>query len=66
MKLTKLQRLTEKERKNVILKFQKKYKTSKDKENALKNMSSNDINFLIYCMDNIYGKMFYSKFLKEE
>ena len=29
-------------------------------------MTNKDINFLIYCMDNIYGKMFYSKFLKEE
>ena len=66
MELTKLQKLTEKERKSIILKFQKEYKTSKDKEEVLKEMTNKDINFLIYCMDNIYGKMFYSKFLKEE
>ena len=66
MKLSKLQELTEKERMNIIIKFQKEFKTSKEKEEALKNMSNRDINFLIYCMDNIYGKMFYSKFLKEE
>ncbi len=66
MELTKLQKLTEKERKNIILKFQKEYKTSKDKEEVLKEMTNKDINFLIYCMDNIHGKIFYSKFLKEE
>ena len=66
MILTKLQELTKKERMNIILKFQKIYKTSKDKEEVLKSMSNKDINFLIYCMDNINGKIFYSKFLKEE
>ena len=66
MKLSKLQELTEKERMNIIIKFQNNFKTVKDKENALKEMSNADINFLIYCMDNIHGKIFYSKFLKEE
>lgn len=66
MKLSKLQELTEKERMNIIIKFQNKYKSSKEKEDALRNMSNADINFLIYCMDNIHGKIFYSKFLKEE
>ena len=66
MKLSKLQELTEKERMKIILKFQNKYNTSCEKENALKEMSNADINFLIYCMDNIHGKIFYSKFLKEE
>ena len=66
MKLSKLQELTEKERMNIIIKFQNKYKTSKEKEDVLINMSNADINFLIYCMDNIHGKIFYSKFLKEE
>ena len=66
MKLSKLQELTEKERMNIIIKFQNKYKSSLEKEDALRNMSNADINFLIYCMDNIHGKIFYSKFLKEE
>ncbi len=66
MKLSKLQELTEKERMNIIIKFQNNFKTVKDKEKALKEMSNADINFLIYCMDNIHGKIFYSKFLKEE
>ena len=63
--LTKLQLLTLKERMKVIKKFQKKYKTKEEKEEALSNMSNNDISFLIYCMDNIHGKIFYSKFLKK-
>ena len=66
MKLSKLQKLTEKERMNIIIKFQNKYKNSIKKEDVLKEMSNADINFLIYCMDNIHGKIFYSKFLKEE
>ena len=66
MKLSKLQELTEKERMNIIIKFQNKYNTSIEKEEVLRDMSNADINFLIYCMDNIHGKIFYSKFLKEE
>ena len=66
MKLSKLQEFTEKERMSIIIKFQNKFKTVNEKENYLKNMSNADINFLIYCMDNIYGKIFYSKFLREE
>lgn len=60
MKLTKLQKLIDRERKNIIIKFQNNYKTSKEKEDVLNNMCNADINFLIYCMDNIYGKIFYS------
>ena len=66
MKLSKLQEYTYEERKRVILKFQRLYKTKKAKEQALNIMSNSDINFLIYCMDNIHGKIYYSKFLKEE
>ena len=66
MQLSKLQEFTEKERMNIIIKFQNSFKTVKEKEECLKNMSNADINFLIYCMDNIHGKIFYSKFLKEE
>lgn len=64
MELSKLQELTEKERMNIILKFQKKYKTSEEKKKALDEMSNSDIEFLIYCMDNIHGKIFYSSHLK--
>lgn len=66
MKLSKLQELTEKERMNIIIKFQNSFNTVKEKEDCLKNMSDSDINFLIYCMDNIHGKIYYSKYLKEE
>lgn len=65
MKLSKLQQYTYEERKNVILKFQRLYKTRESKEKVLSMMSNSDINFLIYCMDNIHGKIFYSKFLKK-
>ena len=64
MKLSKLQEATEKERMNIIKKFQKLYPTSEDKINALNEMSNSDIDFLIYCMDNIHGKIFYSKHKK--
>ena len=65
MTLTKLQEDTIKERMKIIKKFQKLYKTREEKEEALRSMSDNDISFLIYCMDNIHGKIFYSKFLKK-
>lgn len=57
--------LTARERMDVILKFQEKYKTIEEKENALNNMSNDEIHYLIECMDNIHGKIFYSKFLKK-
>ncbi|MBQ9014242.1 MAG: hypothetical protein IJ094_11960 [Bacilli bacterium] len=66
MTLTKLQEDTIKERMKIIKKFQKEYKTREEKEEALRNMSDNDISFLIYCMDNIHGKIFYSKFLTKK
>lgn len=65
MTLTKLQEDTIKERMKIIKKFQKLYKTREEKEEALRSMSDNDISFLIYCMDNIHGKIFYSKYLKK-
>ena len=64
MKKTKLQELTIKERLSVIEKFQNTYKTKEDKAKALSSMNNSDIDFLIYCMDNINGKIFYSKFKK--
>ena len=65
MRLSKLQEYTYEERKNIILKFQRLYKTKESKEKVLSIMSDEDINFLIYCMDNIHGKIFYSKYLKK-
>lgn len=65
MKLSKLQEYTYEERKKIILKFQRLYKTREAKEKVLSMMSNNDIAFLIYCIDNIHGKIFYSKYLKK-
>ena len=53
MILTDFQKYMDKERWKVINKFQNKYKTSKEKENALKKMQNKDIDFLIYCYDNL-------------
>jgi len=64
MKKTRLQELTINERLSIIEKFQDTYKTKEDKAKALSSMNSSDIDFLIYCMDNINGKIFYSKFKK--
>lgn len=66
MILTSFQEEMDKERWEIINRFQKKYKTSKEKEEALKKMTNKDINFLIYCSDNLYANIFYSKFLKKE
>lgn len=66
MILTDFQKYMEKERWKVINKFQKKYKTSEAKENALMKMESKDIYFLIYCSDNLYANIFYSKFLNKK
>ena len=65
MKLTKLQENTMEERMSVIKTFQAMYPTKEDKINALKSMSNSDINFLIYCMDNIHGKIFYAKYFRK-
>ena len=65
MLLTNFQEYMDKERWKVIDKFQKKYKTSLEKEKALSEMENKDIEFLIYCSDNIYANIFYSKFLKK-
>ena len=66
MILTDFQKYMDKERWKVINKFQKKYKTSETKEQALMKMKNKDIHFLIYCSDNLYANIFYSKFLKKE
>ena len=66
MTLTEFQKIMKKERKIVIKKFQKKYQTSESKEKVLSNMQTKDIEFLIYCSDNIYANIFYSKFIKKD
>ena len=65
MTLTDFQEYMDRERWNVIHKFQETFKTSKEKEIALSKMKDKDIEFLIYCSDNIYANIFYSKFLKK-
>ena len=64
MKLSRLQEFTIKERMNIIIKFQEAF-PGKEREKFFKEMSNDDIKFLIYCMDNIYGKIAYSKYLKK-
>lgn len=66
MILTDFQKYMDKERWKVINKFQKKYKTSEIKQQALMKMENKDIYFLIYCSDNLYANIFYSAFLKKE
>ena len=53
MKLTNFQQYMDKERWKIINKFQKNYRTIEEKEKALQNMQNKDINFLIYCSDNL-------------
>jgi len=66
MKLTSFQELMDKERWGIIKKFQNEYKTKEEKEKVLKEMTDKDINFLIYCSDNIDACIFYSSFLKNK
>ena len=63
MELTNFQKYMDKERWKIINKFQNKYQTVEEKEKALSEMQNKDINFLIYCSDNIHANIFYSKFL---
>ena len=55
-----------KERRKVVKKFQRKYKTTSKKEEAFKKMENKDIEFLIYCSNNIYANIFYSKHLNRQ
>ena len=66
MKLSKTQMTFSLERWAVIHKFQEMYTTSKEKEESLSKMDNQDIRFLIYCSDNMYANIFYSKFLKKD
>lgn len=47
-----------------VKEFQKKYPTKAEKEEALRNMTNEQIDELIEDNPNIYGKIFYSKFKK--
>ena len=42
--------------------FGDKYPTKAEKEEALKQMSDEEIDELIETQNNVYGKIFYSKF----
>jgi len=42
--------------------FGEKYPSREEKEEALKQMTDEEIDELIESQDNIYGKIFYSKF----
>ena len=46
--------------------FQQKYPTKEAKEEALKNMTDEEIDELIKASTNIYGKVFYPSFKKEK
>ena len=46
--------------------FHEKYPTREEKEEALRHMSDEQIDELIDGMQNIYGKIFYSRFKKNK
>ena len=50
----------------IIIEFQEKYPTKADKEQALRNMSNEEIDALINATNNIYAKIFYSSFKKDK
>ena len=45
-----------------VKEFQEKYPTRAEKEEALRQMTDEEIDELISTVDNIQGKIFYSKF----
>lgn len=52
------------ERMVLVREFSAKYPTRKEKEEALRKMSDEEIDALIRDCPNIQGKIFYSKFKK--
>lgn len=46
--------------------FHEKYPTREEKEEALRNMTDEQIDEMIEAMPNIYGKIFYSRFKKNK
>lgn len=51
---------------NIIEEFQRKYPTKAEKEEALKNMSNEQIDELIKASESTYGKIWYASFKKSE
>ena len=49
-----------------IIGFQEEYPTKEEKENALKQMTNEEINELIEASTNIYAKTFYSSLKREK
>ena len=45
--------------------FGDKYLTREEKEEALKQMTDEEIEELIRTQENLYGKIFYAKYLKK-
>ena len=53
-------------KKSIIEIFQLKYPTKEAKEEALKNMTDEEIDELIKASTNIYGKICYSSYKKKK
>ena len=51
---------------NQVLEFQRKYPTKAEKEEALSNMSNEQIDELINDTVNVQAKIFYSRFKKKK
>ena len=51
---------------DIISAFQTEYPTKQEKENALRNMTEEEIDVLIKASPSVYGKIFYSHFRKKE
>ena len=51
---------------DIISTFQTRYPTKQEKENALRNMTEEEIDVLIKASPSVYGKIFYSHFRKKE
>ena len=49
-----------------VMDFQTAYPTKEDKIKALTEMTDEQINYLIETCNNIYGKIFYSSYLKKK
>lgn len=49
---------------DIISAFQTRYPTKHKKENALRNMTDEEIDVLIKASPSVYGKIFYSSFKK--
>ena len=50
---------------DIISDFQTEYPTKQEKENALRNMTDEEIDVLIKASPSVYGKIFYSYFRKK-